>query len=51
VKEDFTGGQDPKVHIVSEPEIKKFERILREQLLRVARDELQAKLDDNKKSS
>lgn len=50
-KEDFTGGQDPKVHVVSEGEIKKFEWILREQLLRVARDELQAKLDDNKKTS
>jgi hypothetical protein len=50
-KEDFSGGQDPKVHVVSEPEIKKFEWILREQLLRVARDELQAKLDDNKKTS
>lgn len=50
-KEDFTGGQDPKVHIVSEAEIKKFEWILREQLLRVARDELQNKLDENKKNS
>jgi len=50
-KEDFTGGQDPKVHIVTEVEVKKFEWILREQLLRIARDELQKKLDDNKKTS
>lgn len=51
VKEDFSGWQDPKVHIVTESEVKKFEWILREQLLRIARDDLQAKLDDNKKSS
>lgn len=50
-KEDFFGGQNPKVHIVSEAEIKKFEWILREQLSRVARDELQTKLDENKKNS
>lgn len=50
-KEDFVGWEDPKIRIVTESEIKKFEWILREQLLRVARDELQAKLDDNKKNS
>ncbi len=50
-REDFTGGQNPKVHIVTEAEVKKFEWILHEQLLRIARDELQAKLDDNKKNS
>lgn len=50
-KEDFTGGQDPRVHIVTEPEIDKFKGILREQLLRVARDDLQDNLDANKKSS
>lgn len=47
-KEDFTGWQDPKVHIVTEAEVKKFEWILKEQLLRVARTNLQKTLDENK---
>lgn len=50
-KEDFFGWQDPKVHIVTQWEVKKFEWILHEQLSRIARDQLQAKLDDNKKTS
>ena len=50
-KEDFTGGSDPRVHIVTDDEVKKFKGILHEQLLRVARTELQAKLDADKKDS
>lgn len=50
-KDDFTGGSDPRVHVVTETEVAKFKGILHEQLLRVARTELQTKLDGNKKDS
>lgn len=50
-KEDFTGWQDPKVHIVTEEEVKKFSAILHEQLLRVAREKLQKTLDEAKQNS
>lgn len=49
-KEDFFWGENPKVHVVTADEVKKFEWIMREQLLRVARDELQVRLDENKKN-
>jgi hypothetical protein len=50
-KESFHGWADPKVHIVSEGEIKKFQWIVREQLYNKARERIQQYLDENKKSS
>lgn len=50
-RENFFWWEDPKIHLVTEDETKKFEWILREQLLRIARDQLQNRLDENKKSS
>jgi hypothetical protein len=50
-KEVFHGGADPKVHVVAEPEVKKFEGIVREQLYNKARERIQQYLDENKKSS
>lgn len=50
-KTDFIGGSNPRVHLVTEDEVNKFKGILHEQLLRVARTELQTKLDENKKNS
>ncbi len=47
-KENFTTGSDPKIHIVNEAEVKKFQWILKEQLVRVARDTIQNELTQNK---
>jgi hypothetical protein len=50
-KEVFHWGADPKIHIVNELEIKKFEGIIREQLYNKAREKMQQYLDENKKNS
>ena len=50
-KTDFKGGEDPRIHIVTETEVKKFTGILTEQLRRIARNTLQKNLDDKKQSS
>lgn len=49
-KEDFTWGIDPKLFIVTEPEINKFKSIAREQLYRIARKNLQEQLDKNRET-
>ncbi len=48
---EFKGGEAPRIHIVSEEEVKKFTSLLKEQLYRVARNTLQKNLDDKKQSS
>ena len=50
-KTDFVGGEAPKIHIVTEEEVKKFTNLLREQLHRVARNNLQKSLDEKKQAS
>lgn len=50
-KIEFKGGEAPRIHIVTEPEVKKFTGILTEQLRRVARNNLQKNLDEQKQSS
>lgn len=50
-KSDFSGGENPKIHIVTQNEVEKLKWLLKEQLHRVARNTLQQKLDENKKSS
>lgn len=49
-KIDFNGGIDPKLFIVTEPEINKFKSIMKEQLYRVARTKLQDTLNGNKET-
>ncbi len=50
-KTDFRGGEAPRIHIVTEDEVKKFTGLLKEQLHRVARNTLQKNLDDKKQAS
>jgi hypothetical protein len=50
-KWEFTGGEAPKIHIVSEDEVKKLTGLLKEQLHRVARNNLQKELDEKKQST
>ncbi len=50
-KTNFAGGEAPRIHIVSEDEVKKFTWLLKEQLYRVARNTLQKNLDDKKQAS
>ena len=47
----FVGGEAPRIHIVTEAEVKKLTGLLREQLHRVARNTLQKNLDDKKIAS
>lgn len=44
-KTDFTGGDNPRVHIVTEEEIQRFKNVLAEQLHKDGRVELQKRLD------
>jgi hypothetical protein len=50
-KENFVWGWPARIHLVTEPEVKKFEWILREQLSRSARAKLQEWLDEQNKNS
>lgn len=50
-KSDFTGWDDPKVHVVTEDEIKKFENVMSGQILKVARDEVQKRLEAEKQKT
>ena len=49
-KNDFAGGTDPQIFLVTEEEVEKFKWILREQLYKTARNKLQEVLDGNKKT-
>jgi hypothetical protein len=49
-KGDFVGWADPRIHLVTEWEVRKFQWLLREQLSRAARSDLQARLDEEKKN-
>lgn len=40
-KMDFSGGEEPKIHVLAKEEVEKFTWILKEQLHRVARNALQ----------
>lgn len=48
-KESFIGGADPKIHIVTDPELTRLRGILHEQMVRMSRDTLQSKLDESNK--
>ena len=50
-KTNFAGWEAPRIHIVSEDEVKKFTGLLKEQVRRVARNNLQKNLDSKKESS
>lgn len=50
-REQFTGGENPKVHVVTQDELKKFESIMREQLRKVAYDTLEAELKQKNKDA
>ena len=47
-KENFTSGSDPKIHVVTDDEVKKFTWILREQLYKTAQAKIQTELSQNK---
>lgn len=44
-KDDFIGGSDPMVHILTEEELKRFQSSLRDQLQKTARTLLQTRID------
>ena len=46
-KQDFEGGMDPRIHIVTESEVEKYRGIMREQLSRVSRTKLQSWIDES----
>ncbi len=46
-KANFDGGADPKIHIVTEPELTKFRGIMHEQLAKIARSSIDAKISDS----
>lgn len=50
-KSDFAGGENPKIHVVTQPEIDKFQWLMKEQLHRVARNSLQETLNEKKQTS
>lgn len=50
-KMDFSGGEEPRIHVLAKEEVEKFTWILKEQLHRVARNALQKNLDEKKQVS
>lgn len=50
-KSEFKWGEAPRIHIVTEDEVKKLNWLLKEQLYRVARNTLQKNLDEQKVAS
>ncbi len=46
-KIDFTGWMDPKIHIITDVEVKKLKWILHEQLARIARSRLQTWIEES----
>lgn len=50
-KSDFAGGTDPKIHVITEAEIQKFNGIIHEQLSKVARTKLQTWVDESNQKS
>lgn len=49
-KENFSGGSDPKIHIVTKPEMERFHGIIHEQLQKIARSQIDTKIGENNQS-
>lgn len=50
-KENFVGGTDSQIHMVTEDAVRKWQDTLREQLRRISRDNIQAWLDGENKNN